>query len=166
MAVAAPVAIAMMAISAAATVASAVQQSKAMKQQARLKQLEAESARIAGIEQGNQVLRDFIERDAANNAAQGAAGFDLSGDFENIQVRLLEDAERNLRIGRSNAETRAKSAEIEANVLKSNAKGVLIGGIGKAAGQVGSSLLSFGGGGAATPQSGQFSGAPASFAPF
>lgn len=164
MAVAAPIAIAMMVISTAATVASAVQQSKAMKQQARLKQLEAESARIAGIEQGNEVLRDFIARDASNNARQGAAGFDLSGSFDNLQTRLVEDAERNLRISRSNAETRAKSSEIQASTLKTQARGALIGGIGSAFGQVGSSLLSFGGKPAAP--SGQFKGAPANFAPF
>lgn len=136
------VAIVMAVITAAATAASAIQANNAAEKQADILNQQAEGEEIRGLEEGNELLRNLIARDAANNARGGQAGLTLTGSFDDIQDELFADAERNLRISRANAAQNKSTSLLRASQARAQGKQALISGLGKSA----SSLVSAGSG--------------------
>lgn len=122
--------------SAGLSLGGAIQQSRLLASQAEWSRFQAGQEVLRGEQEANRVREALIRTLAANNAARGAAGIDLSGSPETLDLALAEQAERELAVLRDNAALRAAQSRASADLSRLQGRAALLGGIGSAAGSL------------------------------
>ncbi|NIA67581.1 hypothetical protein HBA54_03160 [Pelagibius litoralis] len=113
-------------VSAGTAIFSGIQQSKALKEQRKAESLREKQSAIAGLQQGNEILRDQLAATAQVNVSAGASGIDpFSGTPENTVQAIRDVAERQLRTSRLNTQfdlaasaSRRKQLSIQASTAR------------------------------------------------
>jgi hypothetical protein len=103
--------------------------------QANFENFNARSEEIAGLQQANDARSRLLKSLAAQNAAFGASGIDVgSGSPQDVMAQTQADGERELDTLRNQTILRSGARRQQADVLRSQGTGALIGGVAGAAG--------------------------------
>jgi cell division protein FtsL len=117
-------------VSALASVAGGIAQSKALKTQAQMELVRAEQEKAKGAAEARDLAKEYAELSSEQKVIQLANGLDIgSGTPMNISEATKRQADRNIDMTRENARNRAAIHRLQARALMQEANSAIIGGI-------------------------------------